>query len=103
MIDVALQPVANQSLSIQLDDSRYDLTIKEANGVMCATVARDGVTLIQGVRIVAKTPLVPYAYLQEGNFVLLTEGDELPYFDQFGNTQNLVYLSADEIDALRGA
>lgn len=102
MIELALQPVANQELSLQLDGSRYVLTIKEANGVMCATVVRDGTTLIQGARIVAKTPLLPYDYLQTGNFVLSTTGDALPYYPEFGVSQSLAYVSAAEIEELRG-
>jgi hypothetical protein len=102
MIEVTLKPVANQSVSIILDGSRYDLAIKEANGVMVADVARDNVILVSGARIVAKTPLLPYDYLQEGNFVIATENDELPDWPGFGTTQALLYVSPAEIEALRG-
>lgn len=102
MIAVDLQPFANQSFSIQLDESRYDLTFKEAAGVMCATVVRDDVTLVEGVRLVAGEPVLPYAHMQLGNFVLYTQDDELPYYDKFGSTQFLVYVSAQEIEDARG-
>lgn len=101
MIDIPLQPVANQSFSVLLDGARYVLTFKEANGVMCADVVRDEVTLITGVRVTAMTPLLPYDYMQRGNFVLLTENDDLPYYTQFGLTQSLVYVSDAEIAALQ--
>lgn len=93
--------MANQSLSIQLDGLRYDITVKEGNGVMCATVVRDGVTLVDNVRLVAGTPVLPYRYQEDGNFALTTADEELPYFPQFGNTQFLVYLSNEELAALR--
>lgn len=102
MKELTLQAVANQSFSATLDGSRYDLTIKEAGGVMCVDVSRDGVALVKGSRIVAKTPLLPYAHQQVGNFVLVTDGDALPYYTEFGTTQALLYVSADEIAALRG-
>lgn len=102
MIDIALQAVANQTLTVQLDESRYELTLKECNGVMCATVVRDAVTLVSMARIVAKTPLLPYEYLQRGNFVLITDGEDIPYYDAFGVSQFLVYVSPAEIEELRG-
>lgn len=101
MIDASIQAVPNQSLSIQLDGFRYDITLKEAQGVMTASVVRDGNTLIDGVRLVSGTPVLPYRYQEQGNFVLNTEAYDLPQYLAFGVTQFLVYLSADEVAALR--
>ncbi len=103
MIDIPLQAVANQELSIQLDDRRYVITLKETAGVMSASVARDDVALLTNGRVVAGTPLLPYRFQESGNFVITTEGDELPAFTEFGVTQFLVYVSEIEIDELRGA
>lgn len=103
MIDLDLQPVANQSFSVTLDDSRYTIALREANGCMVVDLTRDDTVLLRGSRIVAGTPLIPYPYMQLGNFVLLTENDELPYYLFFGVSQSLVYVSADEIVALKGA
>lgn len=103
MIDIALQPVANQELSIQLDERRYVITLKETAGVMAATIVRDEVTLLSAGRIVAGTPLLPYHFQQSGNFILTTEAEELPYYPEFGVTQFLVYVSDAEIEELRGA
>jgi len=102
MIDVPLQAVPNQQLSIQLGVSRYDITLKQALGVMAATVLRDGVTLIENVRLVAATPVLPYDYMEDGNFALTTADEDLPSYEQFGITQYLVYLTADELATLRG-
>jgi len=102
MIDIALRAVANQQFTTQLDDARYDVTIKETSGCMSATILRDGVTLVSMARIVAGTPLLPYEYQQEGNFVITTLEEALPYYDQFGVTQFLVYVSPAEIAELRG-
>lgn len=102
MIDVTLQALPNQSLSIQLGDSRYDITLKETNGVMCASIVRDGVTAVENVRLVAGAPVLPYRYLEDGNFVMFTQDDDLPYYTAFGATQFLTYLTAAEVAALRG-
>jgi hypothetical protein len=66
---------------VQLDGARYSLTFKEATGCMVADVERDDVVLLYGVRVVAGSPIIPYGYLEAGNFVLLTENDELPAWE----------------------
>lgn len=103
MIDVGIAALANQSLSIQLDERFYEIELREANGVMSASITRDGVVLISNVRVTAGTPLLPYRYQEAGNFIMTTDGEAIPYWDQFGVTQFLVYLSAAEVAAYRGA
>ena len=103
MIDVGIAALANQSLSIQLDERFYEIELREANGVMSASITRDGVVLISNVRVTAGTPLLPYRYQEAGNFIMTTDGEALPYYDQFGVTQFLVYLTADELAAYREA
>ena len=103
MIDVGIAALANQALSIQLDERFYEIELREANGVMSASITRDGVALISNVRVTAGTPLLPYRYQESGNFVMTTDGETIPYWDQFGVTQSLVYLSAAEVAAYRGA
>lgn len=99
MIDIPLQAIANQSLSIPLENSRFVLTIKEASGGMVCTIERDGVVLIQNVRLVGDAFVLPYEYLHEGigNFFISTQSEQLPWWEQFGITQFMVYAGADEI------
>jgi len=53
--------------------------------------------------LVAKTgtPLIPYRYLENGNFVFTTDGELEPYFELFNVSQQLVYLTLAEVEALR--
>lgn len=102
MIQISLSQVPNQAITIQLDGFVYDLTFKETNGVMSVWILRDNVSIIQGLRLVGNSPMMPYKYQEAGNFVLLTLNDDYPQFDMFGTTQNLVYLSQAELDAIRG-
>ncbi len=98
MIELALEPIANQQFTVLLDGNRYDFMLKEANGIMAATIVRDGETILQNSRVVAGWPIIPYRYLAPmGNFVLLTENDELPDWQQFASTQSLLYISRDEL------
>lgn len=96
MQEIPLTAEPNQEFTVRLDDYRYVLRIKEARGVMVADVTIDDVVVLSASRIVAGWPLIPYAYLTTGNFVLLTVNDELPDWRQFGLTQSLIYAGPDE-------
>jgi hypothetical protein len=99
MILVSLQSVANQSLSIRLDGNQYDIRIVDCGDCMAATVVKNNVTLIENVRLVAGTPVLPYPWMYDGGFVILTENDDLPDWRKFGITQFMYYVSPDEVDA----
>lgn len=98
---IPLEAIPNQSFSVRLDDALYDITIKEARGIMAVTIVRDNVELVSGLRATAGTPLLPYRYQESGNFIITTENDEIPYYTQFGVTQNLIYASQEELEVLR--
>lgn len=101
MQTIPLEAIPNQEFTARVADQSFALRIKEANGVMVADVTAGGVRLLSAVRIVAGTPIIPYAYLGgAGNFVLLTDGGEMPAYEAFGVTQTLVYASAEEIAGL---
>lgn len=99
MIDIPLQPIANQELSISLGGSRYVITVKEANGVMVASIERDGVMVVQNTRMVADGLVLPYRYQWYGfgNFFMGVEAEEVPYYPNFGITQFLVYVTPQEM------
>ena len=99
---INLEATPNQSLSANLDDSRYEITLKETAGVMSVDIVRDTVTITQGARVAAGTPLIPYRYQEQGNFIFETEGGCIPFYDQFGITQFLIYASPSELVAFRG-
>lgn len=101
MIDIPLQPLANQSLSIPLNGARYAITIKEANGIMAATISRNDVVLAQNTRIVADGLVLPYRYMWHGfgNFLFGVQNEELPAFESFGVTQFMVFVTPEELAA----
>lgn len=102
MLEIPLAAVANQEFSVTLDERFYDFRIVYAGGCMAVTISRDSVLLVENLRMVAGTPLLPYAYQEEGNFVLQTLDGDLPDYTMFGVSQSLLYVTADEIAALRG-
>jgi hypothetical protein len=101
MISVSLAAVPNQSLTVQIADRIYDLSFRLTGAVMSASISRDGVPLVTNLRVTAGTPLLPYRYQEEGNFLLTTEAEQLPDYAQFEVTQFLVYVTAAELEAYR--
>jgi hypothetical protein len=107
MIQIPLQNIANQSLSIQLDQNQIDLNFHATqdnpdgtSGVTGVDIIINNVVIVSGMRAVFGTPLIPYAYLEDGNFAFFTQNDEYPDWRQFGITQFLVYASQSELDAI---
>lgn len=101
MILIPLQTVEKQSLSILLDNVLHQISVLVCNGIMAVTIVRDGETAIEGRRAVAAVPLIPEGPREAGNFVFRTLNDELPYWAEFGSTQQLWYLTIEEMEALR--
>lgn len=97
MQTIPLQPIPNQSLTVRLDDVRYVIELKEAGGMMAATIDRAGVRLVTGMRCPAGIPLLlfPHLFSGFGNFVFVSEG--IPYYTNFGTNCQLVYASASEL------
>ncbi len=102
MIEILLQAIPNQSLSIQLDGRLYNLVIKEINGLMALTLIRDGAVIQDGARMMPNFPLIPYRYQESGNFIMITSNGEYPYYTRFGVSQSLIFASQTELDIIRG-
>jgi|SRR6185437_311954 len=101
MLEIDLAAIPNQALSIRLDDNQYNISIIETCGCMSVTILRNNEIIIQNVRAVGGTLLIPYRYLESGNFFIDTADNELPDYTKFGITQSLVYISQAELGAIR--
>ena len=98
MRDVNLLAVPNQTFSVTINGVLWELSIKVARGTMLADVKRDGVDLVLGQRIVAEFPILPYRHLSHsGNFAILTRDGDLPWWEEFGRSQSLMYLDPAEV------
>lgn len=101
---VPIETIPNQSLSIQLDEVRYDFRFRDIGIMMSVDVSIDDEIILEGQRVVGGFPLIPYKYLEGdgGNFIFLTELGDIVYWNQFGITQSLLYFSAEELGTIRG-
>lgn len=100
---VPLAAIPNQSFTVTIDGARWILAFKDIRGVIVVDVSRDGVELLRGSRALAGEGLIPFAYLQTGNFIFVVTGDTMPEYSQFGVSQLLVYLSTAELAAIPAA
>ncbi len=98
MLQIPLQAVPNQLLSVVLDNDYYDLELNFCNSVMSCNITRNNTILQTGIRVVSGYPILPYRYQENGNFIFLTRDQEYPDYTQFGVTQFLIYYSQAEID-----
>lgn len=101
MQSIPLQSIPNQSFSITLGGNQWNFTLKTTNGVIAVTLAKNNIAIINNLRAVANTLIIPARYLEDGNFLFLTQNFQLPDYAQFGITQLLVYLSPADLIASR--
>ncbi len=102
-IIIPIQSIANQSFSIVLDNNQWDFGIKYTNGVTSVSLTLNNTIIMQNMRVVAGTLIIPAEYQehQSGNFLFATRNFELPVYTQFGTTQTLLYFTNAELMAQR--
>ena len=99
-----IERLPNQTLAIIIDETRYEITLKKTVEVMVCDIYRNDVLIVQGMRCLPSTPLLPYLYQEAGfgNFYFTTQNDDFPDYPQFGITQYLWHFNNEELVALRG-
>lgn len=109
MIQIPIQSIPNQSLSLQLDNNLYDINIQStidnpdgSSGICAIDISINNVVIVTGVRAVAGYPIIASLYQQNGNFQFVTMNDEYPDWRQFGVTQYFIYISQDELNIIYG-
>lgn len=102
MLEISLQNTPNQSFSLDTEGVVFDITIS-TTGVTVMDVVIDGVLKIGSAKCLPMTPVIPYRYLEHGNFFFITENDEYPDYTKFGISQRLVYMTPSEMEAFYGS
>lgn len=98
MFEIPLEPLPRQDFSIRLDGDRYEIRIAEiAGNTLTVDIVRNGVTLVTGTPAIANGALLPYRYQWRGNFAFRTPAGELPHWQNFGGTCQLIYASPEEL------
>lgn len=107
MFQIPITNIPNQEFSINLDGSIYDISIYSTGDatipgteIMVMDIIRDNNIILTGARCVSGFPVIPYQYLENGNFIFSTMNDEYPDWNQFGITQFLYFATQSELEAL---
>ena len=100
---IPIDILPNQKLSVTLEGFRFDISLKSTDTSTLVTIARDDELLIENIRSLGGTFLIPFEYLEgdAGNFFFEVQNEEIIYFTNFGITQRLIYLTAEEVEEIR--
>lgn len=98
---IPLQAIANQTLTIQVDDNQWVIGVRDANGNIAVSLFLNGAAVVENARAVSGMRIIQSKYQEAGNFVISTQNQEIPDFTKFGVTQFLLYFSQAEVDAIR--
>ena len=96
---IRLEVVPNQVLSLTADGDRYDLTLRAYRDRMFMSLSRNQVVIMDNMRCMAGVPLLPYLHLfpESGNFIFLTQNNNIPFYTRFGDTDFLYYITREEV------
>ncbi|AWM79275.1 hypothetical protein DKL61_02270 [Gammaproteobacteria bacterium ESL0073] len=101
MNKVELISYPNQQFSIDVDNNRYDLSIKDCDGFMVIDIVCNNQIIVKGQRLLPGIPLIPYLYREQGNFLLVTEKEELADWQKFNISQFLYFIANSELAEIR--
>lgn len=102
MQQIPIQQLPNQSFSIILDNNTWNFLIKTAGGATVVSLNLNNVDILDSAQAVSGSFIIPSLYQEAGNFFFLTQNQNLPIYTQFNVSQQLIYISAAELAALRG-
>lgn len=101
MENIPLQAIPHQKFNIVFEDIEWTITLRTASGITSVSFDKNNVSILKNIIAVSGALIIPYQYLENGNFIFITKNHELPYYEKFNITQFLVYVSQSELDALR--
>lgn len=94
---ISLRAVPNQRFSFVNGQDRWQIEIKVAIESMICSLWLNEEAVLLGSRIVAGVPMIPYPHMTEhGNFGILTDGDDEPWWQEFGKSQQMIFWPGDE-------
>lgn len=103
MLLIPIQAIPNQIFPVVLGNSLFNITLKTIAGMTYMSISINGTDVLDNARACANEPIIPSVYEENGNFMFLSPGYQLPYYPNFNTTQVLVYFTAAEIAAFRAA
>lgn len=93
---------ANQEFSISFDEieDNIHIQLRTVNNCVFMSVFVNNEQVGVPFICLPNTLIIPFVYMQEkvgGNFVFITEDDNYPNYENFGETCNLYFITVDEL------
>ena len=101
MMNLPIQQLPNQAFTVILDDNSWEFLIKTVEQATVMSLTLNNQPVIDSVIAVAGSLIIPSRYEEAGNFFFVTQNQALPYYTDFNVSQQLIYISAAELAALR--
>lgn len=94
LINIELESLPNQSLTIRLSDYRYEIRVTcISKSLMAITIIRGNEVLVQGQRITPGVLLLPEHMAKGfGNFVFITPDETYPYYTNFNADHQFYFI-----------
>lgn len=98
---IELSNIANQVFSTVLNGTNYRIAVRTIQDLTFISVWKDGKVLFYNQICVPNGFVNPYNYVStEGKLYFACLDNEYPNYKKFGNTQQLYFLTKDEIEQL---
>lgn len=102
MQNIPIQALPSQTFTyVDPENNQWNISVQLVIAQMAFSFTLNGTPLIKNVTAVAGIRIIPYDYLENGNFVIITQSQQVPDYRQFGTTQHLLFLEAADIKAFR--
>lgn len=96
---ISIQSIKNQTLSVRLNENQHVIKLYDIGDGVAMDLTISDVSIFTGFRVLSGAPIAPYQYLIPGAFILFTEDESVVDYTKFGDTQRLVYFTAEEVEA----
>ncbi|MDR1367909.1 MAG: hypothetical protein LBJ76_04235 [Candidatus Accumulibacter sp.] len=101
MIEIPLEAIPNQALSVTIEESFFEIHLQTLdNGAVAVSIQRDTEPVILGVRAMPNRRIIPYRNLEggSGNFFFLCPNGSYPAYEGFGTRYRLLYANDAELE-----
>jgi len=102
MLQITIQPIPSQSVSVVLNGQNCQINIYQKGQLVFVDLNSNGVDIVTGVLAHNINPLVCIKYTGfQGNLTFVdTQGNDDPQYTGFGTRYVLIYLSPSDVAAL---
>lgn len=100
MVKIDVEKIPNQMFNVLLDNTLYRVQLRTIQGLTYMSAWANDELLFYSQLCSPNLFVNPYNYVGlGGKFLFSCLDNEYPNYRSFGNTQNLLFYSAEEVDA----